>query len=56
MKAEQTAELSEPEEAEQNVLAGLHARYAVLLDGDSGRVLLEKDGDVKRPWQALRRS
>ncbi|RHP10778.1 D-alanyl-D-alanine carboxypeptidase family protein [Dorea sp. AF36-15AT] len=49
VKAEQTAELSEPEEAEQNVLAGLHARYAVLLDGDSGRVLLEKDGDVKRP-------
>ena len=48
-KAEQTAGLSEPEEAEQNVLAGLHARYAVLLDGDSGRVLLEKDGDVKRP-------
>ena len=48
-KAEQTAELSEPEEEEQNVLAGLHARYAVLLDGDSGRVLLEKDGDVKRP-------
>lgn len=49
VKAEQTAELSEPEEEEQNVLAGLHARYAVLLDGDSGRVLLEKDGDVKRP-------
>ena len=48
-KAEQTAELSEPEEEEQNVLAGLHAGYAVLLDGDSGRVLLEKDGDVKRP-------
>ena len=48
-KAEQTAGLSKPEEAEQNVLAGLHARYAVLLDGDSGRVLLEKDGDVKRP-------
>ena len=48
-KAEQTAESSEPEEEEQNVLAGLHARYAVLLDGDSGRVLLEKDGDVKRP-------
>lgn len=49
VKAEQTAELSEPEEEEQNVLAGLHARYAVLLDGDSGRVLLEKDGDVKCP-------
>lgn len=49
VKAEQTTELSEPEEEEQNVLAGLHARYAVLLDGDSGRVLLEKDGDVKRP-------
>ena len=49
VKAEQTAELSEPEKAEQNVLAGLHAGYAVLLDGDSGRVLLEKDGDVKRP-------
>ena len=49
VKAEQTAELSEPEEEEQNVLAGLHARYAVLLDGDSGRVLLEKDGDVNRP-------
>ena len=49
VKAEQTAESSEPEEEEQNVLAGLHARYAVLLDGDSGRVLLEKDGDVKRP-------
>ena len=49
VKAEQTAELSEPEEEEQNVLAGLHARYAVLLDGDCGRVLLEKDGDVKRP-------
>lgn len=49
VKAEQTAELSEPEEEEQNMLAGLHARYAVLLDGDSGRVLLEKDGDVKRP-------
>lgn len=49
VKAEQTAELSEPEEEEQNVLAGLHARYAVLLDGDNGRVLLEKDGDVKRP-------
>lgn len=49
VKAEQTAELSEPEEEEQNVLAGLHARYAVLLDGDSGRVLLEKDGDVKHP-------
>lgn len=49
VKAEQTAELSEPEEEEQNVLAGLHARYVVLLDGDSGRVLLEKDGDVKRP-------
>ena len=49
VKAEQTAELSEPEEEEQNVLAGLHAGYAVLLDGDSGRVLLEKDGDVKRP-------
>lgn len=49
VKAEQTAELSEPEEEKQNVLAGLHARYAVLLDGDSGRVLLEKDGDVKRP-------
>lgn len=49
VKEEQTAELSEPEEEEQNVLAGLHARYAVLLDGDSGRVLLEKDGDVKRP-------
>ena len=48
-KAEQTAESSEPEEEEQNVLAGLHAGYAVLLDGDSGRVLLEKDGDVKRP-------
>ena len=48
-KAEQTAELPEPEEEEQNVLAGLHAGYAVLLDGDSGRVLLEKDGDVKRP-------
>lgn len=48
-KAEQTAELSEPEKEEQNVLAGLHAGYAVLLDGDSGRVLLEKDGDVKRP-------
>lgn len=48
-KAEQAAELSEPEKAEQNVLAGLHAGYAVLLDGDSGRVLLEKDGDVKRP-------
>ena len=48
-KAEQDAELSEPEKAEQNVLAGLHAGYAVLLDGDSGRVLLEKDGDVKRP-------
>ena len=49
VKAEQTTELSEPEEEEQNVLAGLHAGYAVLLDGDSGRVLLEKDGDVKRP-------
>ena len=48
-KAEQMAEMSEPEKAEQEVLAGLHARYAVLLDGDSGRVLLEKDGDVKRP-------
>jgi D-alanyl-D-alanine carboxypeptidase (penicillin-binding protein 5/6) len=48
-KAEQTVELSEPEKEEQNVLAGLHAGYAVLLDGDSGRVLLEKDGDVKRP-------
>ena len=48
-KAEQTAELSETEEEEQNVLAGLHAGYAVLLDGDSGRVLLEKDGDIKRP-------
>ena len=48
-KAEQMAEISEPEKAEQEVLAGLHARYAVLLDGDSGRVLLEKDGDVKRP-------
>ena len=49
VKAEQTAESSEPEEEEQNVLAGLHARYAVLQEGDSGRVLLEKDGDVKRP-------
>ena len=49
VKAEQTAELSESEKAEQSVLAGLHAGYAVLLDGDNGRVLLEKDGDVKRP-------
>lgn len=48
-KAEQMAEMSEPEKAEQEVLAGLHAGYAVLMDGDSGRVLAEKDGDVKRP-------
>ncbi len=49
VKAEQMAEMSEPEKAEQEVLAGLHAGYAVLMDGDSGRVLAEKDGDVKRP-------
>ena len=48
-KAGQIAELSESEKEEQNVLAGLHAGYAVLMDADSGRVLLEKDGDVKRP-------
>lgn len=46
---ERTAEVSESEEAEQQVLAGLHAGYAALIDGDSGRVLAEKDGDVKRP-------
>ncbi len=49
VKEEQTAEMSESEIAEQEVLTGLHAGYAVLMDGDSGRVLVEKDGDVKRP-------
>lgn len=33
----------------------LHARYAVLLDGDSGRVLYGKNEDTLPPWQAPQR-
>ena len=34
---------------EQELLSGLHAYCAVLMDGDSGRVLLEKEGNAARP-------
>lgn len=46
VQAEEAEELSEelPEE-----LGDLHAQSAVLMDGDSGRVLVAKDGDTMRP-------
>lgn len=42
-------EINDAEEAEQRMLSGLHAGYAVLLDGDSGRMLSGKEADVPRP-------
>lgn len=40
---------AEGEEKEQELIGSLYAKSAVLMDADSGRVLVEKDGDTMRP-------
>lgn len=46
---EQKSEERAPAVAAEKAIAGLHAESAVLMDGDTGRVLLGKEEDLVRP-------
>ena len=51
ISAEQPVRVLEPLDDAQEDSLSLHALSAVLMDGDSGRILYEKQGDVFRPME-----